>query len=318
MRNIHIKSLLPLSFFIIAPLSEATEIAKDIHLYGRLHVRSVEANKEDFTIENAGHRLGVRGTTTTDAGYDAFFVLETQYGNDRAGITANKSTDSASLIVRHANAGLKTEYGTVTVGRMNNPINATYVADVFETNSGWSEQSPYRIAHTLKIEPNLAGPFDVYAGLISNGEGQSAKNNEEDVDGYMAGFSLKGMDLKLTAGYQKLKYNDTTPTIEDISIGLTYSDNGFYAGLNFEKKSESGDDTDVIDTALTYKINSVTYGAGYATMQSSINGSKDKYRWLVGAYIQLGGNTDTYFEYADYNVAAGNRDNFTWGYRVKF
>lgn len=309
------KTLLPLILLTGIPVSQATELANNIHLYGRVHFEAVSQKDADFNIVNAGHRLGIKGTTKTDAGHEAFFILETEYRNDQGGVTANASRGGANLQVRLGNAGLRTDVGTVTVGRMNNPLNSTYVADVFERNSGAFEQAAYRIAHTLKLQPKLSGPVDVYAGLISNGEGADT-NGEEDVDGYMAGASFKGMGVTLNLGYQNMEFNDTSGDFEDISVGLIYVKDALYLGLNYEMADASGTETSVIDTAITYNMENITYGVGYAI--NDTDGADEANRWLVGAYYKLGGNTDTYLEYADYNKAAGDGDNFVWGYRMKF
>lgn len=311
------KTLLPLILLATVPGIQATELANNIHLYGRVHFEAVAQKNADFNLVNAGHRLGIRGVGKTNAGHDTFFIIETEYQNDQNGVTANSSRGEATLQVRLANAGLKTDIGSVTIGRMNNPLNSTYVADVFERNSGAFEQSAYRIAHTLKLQPKLNGPFDVYAGLIANGE-KSDSNGEEDLDGYMAGLSFKHMDLVFNLAYQNMDFNDTATNtdFEDISAGLVYTKDALYLGLNYEMAKENSVDTSVIDLAATYNQSSITYGFGFAVRDR--DGMDEAYRWLIGAYYRLGGNADTYIEYADYNKEAGNGDNLVWGYRMKF
>ncbi|OUR70051.1 hypothetical protein A9Q73_00975 [Bermanella sp. 47_1433_sub80_T6] len=95
--------------------------------------------------------------------------------------------------------------------------------------------------------------------------------------------------------------------------------NEIYMAINLEGSSEDKDgvttDTDVIDIALTYTRDSVVYGVGYASADEE--GVK-KNRILLGAYINLGGNNDCYFETGQYNKEDGGGDNFVMGYRIKF
>ena len=152
-----------------------------VNVYGRIHFRLIEANDSDTTLTNAGHRIGLRGEGAMDNGTEFFYTIETEYNNDSAfgkndGMGGNSSTpsstsstDLAEIAVRHANAGVRNKQGSITVGRQNNPLNATYVADIFERNSGWSEQAPYRVGHALVVKTNNMGGAKGYAGLILEG-----------------------------------------------------------------------------------------------------------------------------------------------------
>jgi predicted porin len=299
-----------------------------------MHFRLIEANDQDTTLTNAGHRIGLRGEGAMDNGTEFFYTIETEYkndsgfgkndgmgGNDATTPSSTSSTDLAEIIVRHANAGVRNKQGSVTVGRQNNPLNATYVADIFEANSGAYERSPYRIGHALVVKSNSMGGMKGYAGLIL--EGGASDTTNESLDGMVLGGSYSLGSLTINAGYLAADFISTSSNkseFSDISIGVSYSMGEMYFGVNVESATTTdtaGADTDedVIDLAATYTMGSVTYGVGYASLD---DGSDTSTRTLLGAYVNLGGNTDCYFETGLYNDEAGDGDNYVLGYRVKF
>lgn len=334
------------SFFICLVVSPTQAFAADppsVNVYGRVHFRLIEQEDTDTTLTNAGHRIGLRGDGTMDNGMEFFYTIETEYNNDSSfgekdgaggsnvgDPSSTNSTDLADIVVRHANIGLKGKQGSLTIGRQNNPLNATYVADVFEANSGWYEQSPYRIGHALVYKsPKMKG-LEGYAGAML--EGSESTDSSESVDGIVAGGSYGIGDVTINVGYLAADFVSTSSDkteFTDVSVGVTYTIGEMYFGANVESSTSTDSagvdtDTDVIDLAFTYTMNSVTYGLGYA---SHDQGDLTSTRTLLGAYVSLGGNTDCYFEAGLFNKDAedgpdgdgsGDRDNYVLGYRVKF
>ncbi len=325
------------SFFTCLLVTSFQALAADppsVNVYGRIHFRLIEANDTDTTLTNAGHRIGLRGEGAMDNGTEFFYTIETEYkndsgfgkndgmgGNDTTTPSSTSSTDLAEIVVRHANAGIRNKQGSITVGRQNNPLNATYVADVFEANSGWGEQAPYRIGHAVVVKGNAMGGIKGYAGLIMEGGASDVTN--ESLDGTVLGGSYSMGSLNINAGYLVADFVSTSTDkseFTDLSIGVSYSMGEMYFGVNVESATATSSagvdtDTDVIDLAATYTMKSVTYGVGYASVDT---GSITATRVLLGAYVSLGGNTDCYFEAGLQNEDAGDGDNYVMGYRVKF
>ncbi|MDH2436514.1 porin [Pokkaliibacter sp. MBI-7] len=326
----------------------------DATLYGRLHFQMNFDKNKDVDIRNAGHRLGVKGESEMDSGLTAFYQLETEYQNDRSGQTSDSSTVDAALKVRQANAGVKGEFGKVTVGRFTNPLTDTYVADVVERNSGVYEQSPFRVGNAISYTtPDLSG-FNGYAAIIADGLGDDDTN--KDADAYVVGVNYKANGLYAGLGYMASNYKDGadssstdgTNTLDinksqDLSLGLSYTINNFYVGYNYEQKkydatvttptavSDGDIKVKVHDFMATYAMDKTTFALGYAQAKVSDTDFKAN-RTLVGVYQNLGGGADVYVEYAAYNgdaedgattttgfeAVGSNADNVTLGYRVKF
>ncbi|MEH6347268.1 MAG: porin [Bermanella sp.] len=326
-----------LTCLLVTPTQAYAADPPSVNVYGRIHFRLIEQNDKNTNLSNAGHRIGLRGEGKLDNGYDFFYTLETEYKNDSGfgknngiggkDVTKNSSrssTDLADIVVRHAHAGLKTKLGSLTIGRQNNPLNATYVADVFEANSGYGEQSPYRIGNAIVYKAKSVAGVKGYAGAMLEG-GASDGTDEQELTGAVFGGAYSIAGIHINAGYFLADYTlDTAATstkteFTDWSVGVSYSMGEMYFGVNVESSTSDTDgaetDTDVIDLAATYSMKSVTYGVGYA---SKDDGTDTKTRILLGAYVNLGGNSDCYFETGQYNEEAGDGDNYVFGYRVKF
>ena len=329
------------SFFTCLLVTSFQALAADppsVNVYGRIHFRLIEQNDTNTSLSNAGHRIGLRGEGKLDNGYDFFYTIETEYKNDNGfgnkdgiggnsvtGNSSTSSTDLADIVVRHAHAGLKTKLGSLTIGRQNNPLNATYVADVFEANSGFGEQSPYRIGNAIVYKAKSVAGVKGYVGAMLEG-GTSDGTDEQELTGAVFGGAYSIGDININAGYFLADYTLEGPAVTntkteftDWSVGVSYSMGEMYFGVNVESSTADTDgtevDKDVIDLAATYTMKSVTYGVGYASVD---DGTDTNTRILLGAYVNLGGNSDCYFETGQYNEEAGDGDNYVFGYRVKF
>ncbi|MFP8967579.1 porin [Pokkaliibacter sp. CJK22405] len=322
------KSLLAIA---IASASILPVVANaDATLYGRLHFRVNFDDGKDASINNAGHRLGVKGESELDSGLTAFYQLETEYHNDRDGqSSATSGAADANLAVRHANAGVKGDFGKVTIGRFENPMYRTIVGDVFERTSAAFTQTQERIGSALSYEtPSFAG-LNAYATVVAAGEGDSS--DYKDVDAYSAGLNYENNGFYAGIGYWQAEFTEdqTNHDKQDLSVGVSYNFNNIYVAGNYEHNEESLTDDggiDVWDVAASYTIDKTRFGINYSEADPD-QGSKMT-RGMVGVYHDLGGGADVYAEYANVNGAAedgndawgidGLSDSVTLGYRVKF
>ena len=306
----------------------------DTHFYGRIHLRLSAINNQDTSLNNAGHRLGIKGEGELNNGWNFFYKLESELKNDdglgkkdgAGGHTlsepsATASTDLADLVIRHAHAGLVNEFGTVTFGRQTNPLANSYTADVFEANSGSFEQTPFRLGHAIIFQTSNNFGLRGYVGGMLEGGGDEDEN--EQLDGYVMGgqYKLQQWVFHLGIFYADFKdlENDQSEFF-DASFGMAYRNNNLYFAANVEQsklKAPNGDEvtTDKLDLALTYSVDNVIYGTGYAIQDDE---SEEKDRFLIGAYLDLGGNNDCYIELGLLNKAAGDNDNINLGYRITF
>ncbi|MEH6443334.1 MAG: porin [Oceanospirillaceae bacterium] len=312
------KSIIALA---VAGAMTAPMIAQaDATLYGRVHERVVVQEDKDVAIQNAGARIGVKGNSQMDSGLTSFYQIELSFGNSAR--SSNDSTlDSTSLTVRQMNAGVKGDFGKVIVGRFTNPMTATYVADIYEQNSGLYEQTPFRIGNAVAYTTPSFNGLSATLGVIAEGEGSD--DTYEDVDGYVARIGGTFGAITVQAAYMDADYTTASAAdaddLEVASFGLAYNANGIYAGLNIE--SNDSNDEDVVDFALKYTAGKTAYGFGYAVQEGK--GSLEDDRVMVGVYHDLGGSADVYTEIARHGATDASDvdtdfNRFTVGYRVKF
>ncbi len=331
---------------LCAPLNFAEDTTPSVNVYGRLHFILVNVKDKNTSINTAGHRIGLKGEGKLRNGLGYFYKLETEYSNDnnfgkKDGIGGNNQsasavsgTDLADVKVRHSNVGLKGRTGTVSVGRQGSPMTGTYMANVFEANSGAYLQTPYRIGHSIVFKSKSFSGAKAYLGAILEG-GESDDSNEQNLNALILGGSYSLGDLHMDLGFFNADYDlrqpddvltlldneftDIKTEFSNWSFGISYSMREIYVGLNLESSTEKEnglkENTDVIELAFTYTHETVVYGFGYG---SADEGGVKKNRFLIGAYVNIGGNNDWYIETGQYNEDDGRGDNIVTGYRIKF
>jgi predicted porin len=209
----------------------------------------------------------------------------------------------------------------MTFGRQSNPLANSYTADVFEANSGSFEQTSFRLGHAAIYQTPNEYNVKGYLGAILEGGGNEDEN--EQLDGYVIGGQYKVDRLVIHLGLLHVDFkslNTDQSEFTDVSLGASYKFENFYLAANVEQSVLQAADgtettTDKIDLAMTYTINTITYGTGYATQD---DGTAKSDRFLLGAYLDLGSNNDCYIELGLLNKAAGDKDNLVLGYRISF
>ncbi|MFT5707496.1 MAG: putative porin, partial [Oceanospirillaceae bacterium] len=188
----------------------------DATLYGRIHERVVFQEDKDVNVANAEARLGVKGNSVTDSGLTAFYQLEIALKGDSAkGQAFSSSRQESNQQVRQMNAGLKGDFGKVTVGRFTNPLTSTYAGDIFEGESGPYQLATYRIGKAISYATPSFNGFSATGTII--GDGGNSDVTDRDVDSYVVTLSGAFGPVSATLAYQDidaLEANSTTDTTE--------------------------------------------------------------------------------------------------------
>jgi len=297
----------------------------DATIYGRVHERVVFEEDKDVDIKNAGARFGVKGSSEMDSGLTAFYNIEMEFrgdgGSDRQSNTS-RSSGGNDIQFRQLHAGVKGDFGKVTVGRFTNPYVDTYPADIYEGESGVYQLAPFRIGNAVSYDSPNFGGFSASAAIIGEAEGDDSTH--EDVDGYVLKAKGEFGPVTVALAYMDTDYGNATivngeDDSELSSIGVSYDAHNVYVALSYEEDDVS--DTDVTDFSAAYKVGKTTFGLGYAYKDET--GDAEESRALLGVYHQLGGSADVYTELARYDETdSANNDTdynrFSVGYRVKF
>ncbi len=255
-----------LLFSLILPsvVAVAADTTPSVNVYGRLHFVVANVEDKNTSLNTAGHRIGLKGEGKLKMGLGYFYKLETEYTNDNTfgrkdglggnstSSSANSGTDLADVRVRHANVGLKGKQGSITIGRQGNPVNGTYVANVFEANSGPYLQTPYRMGHSVVFRMKKVSGVRSYLGAILEG-GKSDDTDEQNLNAVMLGGSYSLGDITFNGGYFSADYDlkspddvntaavndavDTKTEFTNWSLGVSYSMSENYLDVNLDGSS---------------------------------------------------------------------------------
>jgi predicted porin len=308
------KSIIALA--VVGAMTAPIIAQADATLYGRIHERVVFAEDKDMSIESAGSRLGVKGSSEMDSGLTAFYNIEMSFGEESGRDSDGSTDDSTSLSFRQMHAGVRGDFGEMKIGRFTNPFVATYTHDIFEHNSGVFEQTAFRIGDAISYTTPKFGGLDATLAIIGEGEGDDA--TFEDVDAVVARIGGTFGAITAQVAYMDSEYTQAAGgDKEHTSVGLAYDANNLYLGLNFETEDAAGTDTDVVEFAARYTVGKTNFG--FAHGSEDISGGEDTERTMVGVYQNLGGSADAYVELASFDKKIADDSNrVTIGYRVQF
>jgi len=273
--------------------------SSSVTLYGAYgnSVTNTETNgvNGNSTAQNASRdhlsttALGIKGTEDLGGGMSAFFVLEGDLsGNGVLGSasTTTGTSETTNIFNRHAHAGLKTNFGTLTAGRQNDSVKDTEgLAQVYNLSDNLHNKTRVgdRIANAVKY----ATP--VWNGLSAT---YTYSNNPSDA---ALDASNSTTDHNSWAINYKLPVNG--------GIDLAYAEGEHTsAGAQTAKTTRISARTNVMG---------VDVGAAYTTNQAASTDEKTK-QTLVSVNKSFG-NIDLKAHYVK-NSADRNRGNTTDGF----
>lgn len=166
-----------LALAVAAPVFCAAHAQTNVTIYGvadagfaRTDTGTTEPVWGVNSGQQSGSRVGFRGTEDLGGGYSAFFVLENGYLMDTG------ASLGGLLFGRQAFLGLKTQAGSIKLGRQYTPIyNAHVVVDPFGTNLAGNignvfNAYGFRMDNTVNYS-HIVGPV---SGEIAYGFGEQA------------------------------------------------------------------------------------------------------------------------------------------------
>lgn len=272
------------------------EVAKN-H-YGE---NSATANKRGLNMADYGSRVGLKGSEDLGNGMKVLFQLE--WGFDGMGNqSATNTSKGAGAYNRLAWVGVTGDWGTVALGRQNNPftesLNAGTEADEFNADLG--TVSALRFA-TGSVMFSAAGDRAAYAdsgrmAAMPTRVGQSIAYVSPSFSGFnfvVAGIADAPDNYPDNSGYNGV-YN-SSKGFDIYTVGLNYEhESGFYAKAAYLGANL----TETHKTANTYGLN-----VGFKNEQFGVNadfgggerGRKDQSQskvsstgWDVGAHFSFG------------------------------
>ncbi len=300
-----------------------------VTIYGA-YGNSVTSSKEGgvdkaATAQNASRdhlgttALGVKGTEDLGGGMSAFFVLEGDLsGNGVLGgaTTTSGTSETTNIFNRHAHAGLKTNFGTLTVGRQNDSVKDTEgLAQVYNLSDNLANKT--RIGDRIANATKYATP--VWNGLsatytYSNNPADAAldaSNSSTDHNSYAINYKLPvlgGVDLAYAYGKEQssgVQSGKTTrlsarATVMDVTVGVGYTTNQATAGAEKTKQTmvSASKPFGNVEVKAHYWNNNASAGVGNATDGWDGNG------YGAMAVYNFSKRTAAYVGYSDFSATA--------------
>ncbi|GAA5233781.1 porin [Verticiella sediminum] len=223
------KKLLPASAICALCAPALAQTGDSVTLYGILDVGFTyvdnQAGESDFFLGegiNFGNRFGLRGTEDLGNGYAAIFTLENGFslGNGAA-------RQSGRLFGRQAFAGLRTPYGTLTMGRQYDFVreyiqqfNIGGIASVYAGHQGdFDRISGKQMDSSVKYMSPSFGGFS-FGGMYAFGPDASSSRG----NAWSVGAGYRGSALRVGATYTRLN---------DLAI-YPYATSGIFSFLGNE------------------------------------------------------------------------------------
>ncbi len=340
------KTLISASVASILTLTSFGALADGPNFYGRLDLSVTNSDtgattreyKEGTVIENNFSHLGVKGSETIAKGYEILYKMEFQ--------VENTSSNDDVFKARNTYLGLKTEMGTVLVGRNDTVFKqAEGGIDIFGNSNADIDRlvdGQDRVADGIwYYSPKIAGLVTLNATYLMTDNVQA---DEEDTDSQFAlSATIGDKGFKAQNYYVAVAYNegikgiDAYRVVGQVKLG-DFKLGGFYQ----DSESTSNDmEGDTYFVNLAYNLNGVNlkveYGADtaglghYFSHAGGVKGDTttdvDISVITIGADYKIAKSTMVYGHYAMYdgdyeldglNVDLEDDNIFTVGVRYNF
>lgn len=265
-------------------------------------------NAKTWGVDSGQHsssRLGFRGTEDLGGGLSAIFTLENGFSIDNGTLG-----QGGRLYGRQAWVGINSNFGTIKLGRQNNPIrSALELVDPFAFASAGSILNVFnaygeRADNTINYAiPTIAG----FSGQIAYSLGEIAGNSSAGRQlGLSAGYSVGSLNLIVAYHDQNLLTATSVPSgdAKTTMLGGTYDARVVKAhaayGVN---KGASSTGIDTIDSRDMMIGVSAPVGAGnilasYIRRDDKLVANRDSSQWALGYTYNLSKRTNLYTFYS--------------------
>jgi predicted porin len=262
--------------------------------------------------------LGIKGTEDLGGGMSAFFVLEGDLsGNGVLGAasTTSGTSETTNIFNRHAHAGLKTSFGTLSAGRQNDSVKDTEgLGQVYNLSDNLHNKTRIgdRIANAVKYAtPTWNGLSATYT--YSNNPADAAldaSNSTTDHNSFAINYKLPvngGVDLAYAQGEETtaggVQSGKTTrlsarTNVMGVDVGAAYTTN--QAAATAEKTKQTLVSVNKTIGKIDLKAHYVTNSADQNRGNSTDGFDGDGYGLM--AVYNLSKRTAVYAGYADFSA----------------
>ncbi len=221
------------------------------------HFNKNEVAKRGLDMQDFGSRIGLRGSEDLGNGTKVLFQAEFGFNGMEGGATGEGFENRLAWI------GLQGEWGTVALGRQNNPFTESLNANTEADNFNGNYTSALRIATgtVMTTAGTISPDADANFRAMPTRVGNSIAYVSPSFSGF--NFTVAGIADAPAANGNNMSNNNASKGFDIWTVGLNFEDeSGFYAkaaylGANLNKEYK---------TAAVYGLN-----VGFANEQFGVN-----------------------------------------------
>ena len=284
------KSLLAL--VVLGAFAGAASAQSSVTIFGKIDQALGKriGFKDKQVVDTAGSRIAFRGYEDLGGGLGALFAFEHRFTPDTGSVGPGVQVPASGprFWEGFSFAGLRTQFGAVTLGRQ-------YTSSFLTVQNNVDPFAGETVAALRDIGMGLQTSLTTTTLTVN--PGQIRVSDAVKYALVAGGISFSADIAETPAGGSDRPY----------SAAISYTGGPFWAGVSYE--NPTSDDDNLINVGARYKFGNVTLSGGYATGDTAVltvpglgavPSAKLK-SWLVGANIAVGVG-DIKVGYADLKV----------------
>lgn len=315
------KTLISASVASVLTLVSFATLAEGPSFYGRLDLAvtnsdngsTTQNGKEGTVLENNFSNLGVKGSEKISDGVDILYQMEFQVENTTQ--TKDKSGDEVTFKSRNTFLGLKTNAGTVLVGRNDTVFKQSeggidlfgnFNADIDRMVAGQDRKAD----GIWYYSPMIGGLLTLNATYLMDDNYEGSDEDQYALSATLGDKGLKAHNYYVAAAYNTIGGIDAYRGVAQVKLG-DFKVGGLYQNTESQVNDEDYKEGDSFFVNVSYDLNGVNlkaeYGqddAGFGKYYSNIAGDFgtdiNVTNITVGADYRISKSTLVYGHYAMY------------------
>ncbi|MGX9459903.1 porin [Shewanella sp. A14] len=312
------KTLISASVASVLTLVSFATLAEGPSFYGRLDLSATNSDKgtttqngkEGTVLENNFSHLGVKGSEKISDGIEVLYQMEFQVENTTQ--TKDKSGDDVSFKARNTFLGLKTDAGTVLVGRNDTVFKQTEGGvDLFGNSNADIDRlidDQDRVADGIwYYSPMIGGLVTLNATYLMDDNYEGSDEDQYALSATIGDKKFKAHNYYLAAGYNTINGTDSYRGVAQVKFG-DFKVGGLFQNTESQTTAQEGDSFFV---NVAYNLNGVNlkaeygqddagFGKYYKNITSDAGTDVNITQFTVGADYRVSKSTLVYGHYAMY------------------
>ena len=312
------KTLISASVASVLTLVSFATLAEGPSFYGRLDLSvtnsdkgsTTQNGKEGTVLENNFSNLGVKGSEKISDGVEILYQMEFQVENTTQ--TEDSSGDDVTFKSRNTFLGLKTNAGTVLVGRNDTVFKQSeggidlfgnFNADIDRMIGGQDRKADGIWYHS----PTIGGLLTFNATYLMDDNYEGSDEDQYALSATLGDKGLKAQNYYLAAAYNTIGGIDAYRGVAQVKLG-DFKVGGLYQNTESQTTDQDGDsffvnvsyDLNGVNLKAEYGQDDAGFGKYYKSIKDATGTDISVTNITVGADYRISKSTLIYGHYAMY------------------